>query len=77
MSDSEKIIQRLPIASPPRPTTPPGPALTDEQQEKLTKAIENFSSPDFKIGGIDENPGLTEDERFWLVSILHHFSQVL
>jgi hypothetical protein len=40
--------------------------LTPEQEEKLTKCIENFSSPDFKIGGIEDHPSLTEEEKFWL-----------
>lgn len=43
--------------------------LTDEQDDKRKQLIAHFSDPEYKVGG-DANGELSEEEKFWLVSLI-------
>lgn len=62
-----KVYTTLPI-----PETPEGlkhpEKLSDEHEEKRIEVLEHFSKEDYVLPEIEENGGLMEAEKFWLVS---------
>jgi hypothetical protein len=54
---------------PPAPEVNPATPLNEDQEKAYGIIVKHYSSPSYAIPTIDaEKAGLTEEERFWLVS---------
>lgn len=59
----------LPFPPPSEHKTCPAKELKEDQQEKYAKVLTHFSDGKYEVPGEKKGP-LTEEEQFWIVSIL-------
>lgn len=64
---STKAYFPLPTPDLPSGVKPP-PALTGDEEAKRLEVFNHFTKEDYQLPGIEENAGLMEIEKFWLVS---------
>lgn len=62
------MVEHLPLPVPEVPADFKPSDLSLDEQEKQQKVLAYFADPAYKISGLEEG-SLTEDEKFWLVSL--------